>query len=93
VIVGVNRYTVEDDGRMETLRVDPASERRQRDATARVRASRNAEAAETALGEVRRVAATDANLLPAMREALQARCTIGEICDVLRELWGTYDAG
>jgi methylmalonyl-CoA mutase N-terminal domain/subunit len=92
VIVGVNRYTAEEDGHMETLRVDPASERRQREATARVRASRNAAEAEAALGEVRRVAETDANLLPAMREALRARCTIGEICGVLRELWGTYDA-
>ena len=39
-----------------------------------------------------RVAATDANLLPAMRDALARSCTVGEICGVLRELWGTYDA-
>ena len=42
--------------------------------------------------EVGRVAQTDANLLPALREALRSRCTVGEICDTLRELWGTYDA-
>jgi methylmalonyl-CoA mutase N-terminal domain/subunit len=40
---------------------------------------------------VGRIAATDANLLPALREALRAQCTVGEICGVLRELWGTYD--
>ena len=34
----------------------------------------------------------DENLLPPMREALRARCTVGEICGVLREEWGTYDA-
>jgi len=41
---------------------------------------------------VRRVAATTDNLLPPMREALRARCTVGEICEVLRAEWGTYDA-
>ena len=64
---------------------------RQIERTARVRAERDAAAADAALAEVRRVAETDANLLPAIREALRARCTVGEVCDVLRELWGTYD--
>jgi len=41
---------------------------------------------------VRRVAEGDGNLLVPMREALRARCTIGEICGTLRDLWGTYDA-
>ena len=44
------------------------------------------------LAEVRRVAKTEANLLPAMREALRARCTVGEICGELRGIWGTFDA-
>jgi methylmalonyl-CoA mutase N-terminal domain/subunit len=37
------------------------------------------------------MAETDANLLPALREGLAARATIGELCGALRELWGTYD--
>jgi hypothetical protein len=41
---------------------------------------------------VRRVAGTAENLLPPMRDALHAHCTVGEICEVLREEWGTYDA-
>jgi methylmalonyl-CoA mutase N-terminal domain/subunit len=57
-----------------------------------VRATRNDGAAAAALDEVRRVASSEANLLPAVREALHANCTVGEICGVLRELWGTYDA-
>ena len=65
---------------------------RQLERTARVRAERNAEAAEAALAEVRRVALGDANLLPPMREALRARCTIGEICELLRGEWGMYDS-
>ena len=92
VIVGVNRF-VEDDGEdVELHRVDPEAERRQRERTATVRAERNAVAAASALAEVQRVAQTDANLLPPMREALRAHCTIGEICDELRELWGTHDS-
>jgi methylmalonyl-CoA mutase N-terminal domain/subunit len=91
-IVGVNRFTASDEGAVELHRVDPEAERRQRARTAQVRAERNAEAVTAALGEVRRVAQTDGNLLPALRVALRARCTVGEICAALRELWGTYDA-
>jgi methylmalonyl-CoA mutase N-terminal domain/subunit len=92
VVVGVNRFTEDDAERVELLQVDPESERRQRERTARVRAERDASAAETALTAVRAAAEGDANLLPVLREALRARCTIGEICGVLREVWGTYDA-
>ena len=92
VIVGVNRYVEDDAEEVELHRVDPATERRQRERTARVRAERDGARAGDALAEVRRVAQTEANLLPSMREALRARCTIGEICDVLRELWGTHDS-
>ncbi len=92
VVVGVNRYEEAGGEQIELHRLDPAIERRQLERTARVRAERNAQAAEAALAEVRRVAGTEENLLPPMREALHARCTIGEICNVLREEWGTYDA-
>ncbi len=91
VVVGVNRFTEEGQERVELLQVDPDGERRQRERTVRVRAERDAETAARALAEVRSTAESDANLLPPMREALRARCTIGEICGVLRELWGMYD--
>ena len=57
-----------------------------------MRAERNAEEAPAAVAEVRRVAVGAENLLPPMREALRARVTIGEISNVLREEWGTFDA-
>jgi methylmalonyl-CoA mutase N-terminal domain/subunit len=91
VLVGVNRFVEEETEPVELHRLDPAIERRQRERTAALREGRDATAASAALAEVRRVAQTDENLLPAMREALRARCTVGEVCDVLRELWGTYD--
>jgi methylmalonyl-CoA mutase, N-terminal domain len=92
IVVGVNRYREEEAERVQLLQVDPESERRQRERTARVRAERDANLASTALAEVGRAAESDANLLPPIREALRARCTVGEICGLLRELWGTYDA-
>ena len=92
VVVGVNRFTEDDSERVELLQFDPESERRQRERTARVRAERASAAVEHALSDVVRTAETDANLLPALREALRVRATVGEICGVLRELWGTYDA-
>jgi methylmalonyl-CoA mutase N-terminal domain/subunit len=92
VVVGVNRFVEDEAERVELLQVDPESERRQRARTERVRAERDAAAAEAAVADVRRVAETDENLLPPLREALRARCTVGELCGALRELWGTYDA-
>jgi methylmalonyl-CoA mutase, N-terminal domain len=92
VIVGVNRHQEEESEPIELHRLDPEAEQRQLERTARLRAERNAAEADRALVEVRRVAEGDGNLLPPMREALRARCTVGEICDELRDLFGTYDA-
>jgi methylmalonyl-CoA mutase N-terminal domain/subunit len=92
VIVGVNRYVQDEPERIELHRLDPAIERAQRERTQSLRARRDAAAVESAVAEVRRTAESSANLLPALREALGARATIGELCGGLRELWGTYDA-
>jgi methylmalonyl-CoA mutase N-terminal domain/subunit len=92
IVVGVNRFEEHEPERIDIHQLDPEIERRQLERTARVRAERNAKEADTALAEVRRVAGAEANLLLPMRDALRARCTVGEICGVLREEWGTYDA-
>jgi methylmalonyl-CoA mutase N-terminal domain/subunit len=92
VIVGVNRFSEEEEEPIELHRLDPEAERRQVERTERVRAERDAGAAEAALAEVRRVASGAENLLPAMRAGLAAHCTIGEICNALREEFGEYDA-
>ena len=92
VIVGVNRFREGEEESIELHRLDPEIERRQLERTARVRAERDGAAAEAALAEVRRVAGGTENLLPAMREALRSRCTVGEICNVLRDEFGMYDA-
>ncbi|HMI29102.1 MAG TPA: methylmalonyl-CoA mutase family protein [Gaiellaceae bacterium] len=92
IIVGVNKFTEGDEEAIELHRLDPAAEQRQLERTARVRAERNADEAERALAAVRDAAQGDANLLVPMREALRARCTIGEICNALRDEFGLYDA-
>jgi methylmalonyl-CoA mutase, N-terminal domain len=92
VVVGVNAFAEDTGGVVELLQVDPAIERSQCERTAHVRSQRDGDAAARSLAEVRVAAETDTNLLPLMREALRTRCTVGEICGVLRELWGTYDA-
>jgi methylmalonyl-CoA mutase N-terminal domain/subunit len=92
VIVGVNRFAEADEEPIELHRIDPEAERRQLERTARVRAERDAVEAQGALADVRATATGDGNLLVPLREALRVRCTIGEICNVLREEWGTFDA-
>ena len=90
-IVGVNVQAESDEAGIELQRIDPAAERRQLERTARVRSERSAAAAEQSLARVREAAVGTENLLPPMRDALRARCTIGELCGVLRQEWGTFD--
>jgi methylmalonyl-CoA mutase N-terminal domain/subunit len=91
VIVGVNEFVADSEQSIQLQSIDPEAERRQLARTAALRAGRAAAAAEAALAEVRDVARGTANLLPPMRAALRARCTVGEICGVLREEWGEHD--
>ena len=91
VIVGVNRFQEDDAGRVELHRIDPDSERASssgRPASAPSETPRGG----AALAAVREAALGEANLLPPLREALRAHCTIGEICETLRAEWGMYDA-
>jgi methylmalonyl-CoA mutase N-terminal domain/subunit len=92
VIVGVNRFVEADEEAIELHSLDPEAEQRQVQRTQRVRAERDAAAAEGALTRLREAARDAENLLPAMREALAAMCTVGEICAALRDEFGAYDA-
>jgi methylmalonyl-CoA mutase N-terminal domain/subunit len=93
LVVGVNEFAADDDETEVPIhRLDPAIEREQVERTQAVRAGRDADAAAGALERVRDCARGAGNLLHPMRDALAARCTVGEICDVLRAEFGTYDA-
>ncbi|MEK9518994.1 methylmalonyl-CoA mutase family protein [Streptomyces venezuelae] len=90
VVVGVNRFTVDAEEPYEPLRVDPEIEAQQAARLAALRAGRDGAAVDAALAELRRAAAGTDNVLPPMKEALRARATVGEVCDALRQVWGTY---
>jgi methylmalonyl-CoA mutase N-terminal domain/subunit len=92
IVVGVNRFAEDDEEGIELHRLDPAAERRQVERTRGVRAERDAAGMEAALARVREAARGDANLLFPVREALAVRATVGEVCNALRDEFGTYDA-
>jgi methylmalonyl-CoA mutase N-terminal domain/subunit len=90
VVVGVNRYVLDTEDDYEPLRVDPAIEMAQCDRLARLRRERDATVVEKALGELVAAASGTANVLYPMKDALRGRATVGEVCDALRDVWGTY---
>ncbi|HEX3004375.1 MAG TPA: methylmalonyl-CoA mutase family protein, partial [Angustibacter sp.] len=90
VVVGVNRFAIDDDEPYEPLRVDPAIEAEQAARLAALRAERDQPAVDRALAALQDAARGTDNVLYPMREALAARATVGEVCHALREVWGTY---
>ena len=91
VIVGVNRYQLEDEQPLEILRIDPKLEQQQVERVQALRARRDSAAVERTLGALKRAAAQDGvNLMPPILEASRAYVTMGEMCDALREVWGVW---
>jgi methylmalonyl-CoA mutase, N-terminal domain len=91
IVVGVNRYQLEDEGEIEILKIDPALEQKQIDRVQGLRARRDSAAVEAALAQLKEGAAReDENLLPLLIDASRAYATLGEMCDALRETWGTW---
>jgi methylmalonyl-CoA mutase, N-terminal domain len=91
IIVGVNRYELEDEQEIEILRIDPALERKQIERVQELRGRRDSAAVEAALSAVADAASRDdVNLMPALLEAARAYTTLGEMCDALRDVWGTW---
>ncbi len=90
VVVGVNRYQEPEAEHVEILRVDEALQQEQVARLAEVRAGRDQAAAKEALEDVRAAAKGTDNLLVPMREALKRMATVGEVCNVLRDVFGVY---
>jgi methylmalonyl-CoA mutase N-terminal domain/subunit len=91
VVVGVNRYEMDEEQPLEILRIDPALERKQIERVQAVRERRDAAAAEAALARLKEDAAhDDRNLMEPIMAASRAYVTMGEMCDALREVWGTW---
>ena len=92
VVVGVNRFQGDDEP-VQIVKISPQHEREQVESLGRLREERDRNAVNARLEEVGRAARGRDNLLPPMREALRAYATIGEVCDVLREVFGEYRPG
>jgi methylmalonyl-CoA mutase N-terminal domain/subunit len=90
VVVGVNRFQLDEEEPYEPLQVDPAVEVTQAARLAALRASRDRAAVEAALDKIRAVARSTGNVLVPMKDALRLRATVGEVCDALRDVWGVY---
>jgi methylmalonyl-CoA mutase N-terminal domain/subunit len=90
VVVGVNRFILDEDEPYEPLRVDPGLEAKQAARLAALRARRDQPAVDAALNQVQTVARGTGNVLYPLREALRLRATVGEVCDALRAIWGSY---
>jgi methylmalonyl-CoA mutase N-terminal domain/subunit len=91
IIVGLNKFTLDEEVDPDLLKVDEALEKDQISAINTIRSNRNQAEAEKALKALRENAKTpDSNLIPYILDAVKAYATIGEICNVMREEFGEY---
>ncbi len=90
VVVGVNRFQLEEEEPYEPLQVDPAIEVTQAAKLAALRAGRDQTAVDTALDNVTAAARGTGNVLIPLKDALRLRATVGEVCNALRDVWGVY---
>jgi methylmalonyl-CoA mutase N-terminal domain/subunit len=91
IVVGVNDFVAEEEPQVEPLRVSEASYRRQVERLARLRRERSAEKVEATLKALREAAEGEGNTMPFLLDAVRARATLGEICDVLRDVFGVWE--
>jgi methylmalonyl-CoA mutase, N-terminal domain len=90
IVVGVNKFVEDSPEVTDLLRVDPESEREQVTRLKAFKADRDQELVERRLEEVRTCARGTDNLLPVLREALKDRCSLGEVCAAMRDVFGDY---
>jgi methylmalonyl-CoA mutase, N-terminal domain len=89
-IVGLNDFVEEAEAPVQILKVGDAAEQTQRERITRVRGERDQGLVDARLGELRRAAAEDRNIIPAMLDCARAYCTLFEIRHVLEEIYGSY---
>lgn len=90
VVVGVNQFETKETLDLERLAVDPAIEQGQRSRLAEIRATRDAEKVNELMGRLDMAARGTDNLMPLFIECVENSITLGEICGVLRKVWGEY---
>lgn len=91
IIVGVNAFEIEEERPIEILYIDEAAAQRQIDRTNEIRRTRDSRRVREVLKDLEGAARSDKNLMPYILEAVMAYATIGEICDVFRDVWGEWE--
>ncbi|MFH1480732.1 MAG: methylmalonyl-CoA mutase family protein [Pseudomonadota bacterium] len=92
IVVGLNEYEVKEDLNIALFKPDPENARRQIKRLQELRKNRDQTRVHAALGSIRKAAQGEENLMPYFIEAVKVYATIGEICGVLREVFGEYHA-
>jgi len=92
IIVGLNQFSAEEETSIKTLRVNPAVEKKQTEQLQALKRKRDNRKIKGVLSRLRHAAQQDENLMPVMIDAVKEYATLGEICDVLREVYGVYKA-
>jgi methylmalonyl-CoA mutase N-terminal domain/subunit len=90
VVVGVNRFTSGEKPNFKIHRADPKVAQEMKARVKRLRQERDNRRVESTLAQLRSKAEGPENLVPFVREAVEAYATMGEICDVLRSVFGEY---
>ncbi len=93
IVVGVNRFQMEEEPVKETFKIDLSFEKKQIERLRKVRAERDQRAVVAALAEIERVARSGENLIPKIIAAVEIYATLGEIADRLRTVFGEYQEG
>ena len=91
VVVGVNAYQAEEAHHLERLHVDPAIEITARERLAVLREQRDLEKVSGALSQLETAARGSENLVPLLINCVEKDITLGEICGILRQVWGEYE--
>ncbi len=90
IVVGMNKFQVKEAAPKGLLRVDPSVGELQKDKIRQLKAERDNSLTEAKLAELRKAAVGTENLMPFILEAVRAYATLGEVCGVLREVFGEY---
>jgi methylmalonyl-CoA mutase N-terminal domain/subunit len=90
IVVGLNRFQVEEEKPTNLLRVDPAVREAQIERLKKLKSERDNEKVNKSLSDLKQGAQADDNLMPYILDAVKAYATLGEICNVLREVFGEY---
>lgn len=92
IVIGVNKFTMKEPSPKGLLRVDPKVGAMQIQKITKLKAKRDQNAVDEVLIKLKSAAESDTNLMPLILDAVKAYATLGEICDVLRDVFGEYQA-